>query len=268
MEIIVQNNDIVINRGNFEAAHEAIKNLKQEGQNTFSTFEEALKQSWGVDPFYDEFGNLTGVSFSGAKSFYESLFSTLAPFVTPGSYIEIWDDCSGVNRWNFNGATMQEQPGKVIFDNQQKAGSSSVYENKVIENAFGGQKLQKKNYKVNANWKTWAKNTSQYEDVQQTLEQQLDVIISIYFKGAGDYALEKLVKSFCEPMGMLERHLIKTEFPKINAVYGPNLTKQYEEVLDRIKKVMNSEIRRQARHYITFLSEVGTFATATAQTGG
>lgn len=107
-------------------------------------------------------------------------------------------------------------------------------------------------------WKYWAKNTSEYPDVQTTIEEQLENIIQMYFKGSGDYALEKLVKTFCEPLAMLERHLKRTEFPKVTALWGTLQMKQYNEILDRIKRVMKSEVRRQTRHYITFLTEVKT----------
>lgn len=105
-------------------------------------------------------------------------------------------------------------------------------------------------------WKTWANNTSQYPDIQKYIEKRLEYIIGTYFKYAGEYAVEKLVKSYCEPLSMLERHLTKAEFPKSNTLSVQVFLKQYEDALERVKKVMKSEVKRQTRHYITFLAEV------------
>jgi hypothetical protein len=114
------------------------------------------------------------------------------------------------------------------------------------------------------NWREWIKNTSRCPETQKVIEEQLECIINAYFKNATDYALEKLIITFCEPLGILEKHLTESGSFKMDAMHVPALVNQYVEAEERSKKVMRSEVLRQARHYKCFLAEANAYSSIEA----
>ena len=102
-----------------EEASRAIGHLMQEGiarrggvpfdyVNTQAVLEsanlEGQFEQWGWPITLSESKDVIGIHFSGEKKADESyLFSTIAPYVTSGSFIELRTEEGGQIVWNFDG---------------------------------------------------------------------------------------------------------------------------------------------------------------------
>jgi hypothetical protein len=72
---------------------------------------------WGWEPICDDSGDISDIQFSGEKLGEEEvLFKTLAPFVEKDSFIVIEGSDSKWWKWLFDGKTLIEKPGKVVFE--------------------------------------------------------------------------------------------------------------------------------------------------------
>lgn len=113
---------------------------------------------------------------------------------------------------------------------------------------------RKEKQKRDDTWKMWACNTSDHECLQQLVESKLEMLIDMYFARADDYQIEKFVKSFCEPIAMIEKSLTRQLLPDITKqLYSKHtIKKSFESVY----RAVTSEINRQTRHFNTFLSAV------------
>lgn len=70
---------------------------------------------WKVE--IDENGNISNITFTGEKlGDDEILFAAIAPFVQAGSYITMQGEDGCVWKWVFDGKTMVEKTGRVVFD--------------------------------------------------------------------------------------------------------------------------------------------------------
>lgn len=109
----------------------------------------------------------------------------------------------------------------------------------------------------------WCENMLKEKEAQSLLEEKVEILIEMYFKGKSDYAIEKFIKSFCEGTMYLENSLLKDKglHPSQldeNMIY---LSAHPEETIKKMKEVKDSlisEINRQYRHFQTFLSEISS----------
>lgn len=80
------------------------------------TLPEAL-QAWRWDGFVEGEGDLNQICFQGEKlGDDEILMNTLAPFVEAGSYIEMEGEEGCHWKWCFDGQTMTEKTGRVVYE--------------------------------------------------------------------------------------------------------------------------------------------------------
>ena len=80
------------------------------------TLEEALR-AWRWDPSLDDEGNIESLWFVGEKLGDDKiLFQAIAPFVEPGSYLQMIGDDDSIWRWRFDGFHVHEEPGRIVFD--------------------------------------------------------------------------------------------------------------------------------------------------------
>lgn len=79
------------------------------------TLKEAV-QAFRWDIEFDKGGNCINIYFEGEKVGDDDQFlEALAPFVEPGSYIEMQGENGEIWRWVFNGETMKEVYAEVTF---------------------------------------------------------------------------------------------------------------------------------------------------------
>jgi hypothetical protein len=79
------------------------------------TLEEML-ESWRYETVIDADGNVVDLSFLGEKIGQEDLlWQAIAPFVEPGSFIEMSGEDGAHWRWIFDGETCQEQKAKISW---------------------------------------------------------------------------------------------------------------------------------------------------------
>jgi hypothetical protein len=79
------------------------------------TLEEALR-AWRWNPDLDADGNIDGIWFEGEKSGDDTLlFEAIAPFVAPGSYIQMIGEDDSIWRWRFDGRHAHEEPARLVF---------------------------------------------------------------------------------------------------------------------------------------------------------
>lgn len=117
-----------VQRVNFEiktdkkkAALNAIKSI-EDPKGFVSPFYEDAKNleyallSWRWESETNSAGDIIDITFIGEKLSDEHiLFAALAPFVTPGSYIEYKLGDGSLYRWAFNGKTLLEQVPEIIW---------------------------------------------------------------------------------------------------------------------------------------------------------
>jgi len=75
------------------------------------------KLNWDVREYLDDDGNIIDVEFVGEKSGDdEYILNTIAPFVEPGSYIEMHGEDGALWRWFFDGKTCEEKSATVTWE--------------------------------------------------------------------------------------------------------------------------------------------------------
>lgn len=110
--------DVVIPVKKVEAALAAINNLQREGaqpEEDFTDLQDALK-AWKYETEKGIYGDITVTYFQGEElGEDEKLWSALGPYVSALGYI----DCRGEDetfwRWSFNGSSMEELSGSIIY---------------------------------------------------------------------------------------------------------------------------------------------------------
>ena len=114
-----------IKKENVPAAFDALKRLagnvkhlswvSNEVVLAMKTFADAMDEfQWGVD--LDDAGNVVNIGFEGDKSGSEDdLFGALAPFVEPGSFIEMDGEDGAMWRWVFRNGEFLEVTPSVIW---------------------------------------------------------------------------------------------------------------------------------------------------------
>ena len=85
-------------------------------QNCKSIFDILAECRWDVD--IDIGGNIVGIEFTGEKlgDDIETLFNAIAPYVQAGSYIQMSGEEGEQWKYVFDGASMREVQGRVVFD--------------------------------------------------------------------------------------------------------------------------------------------------------
>lgn len=82
-------------------------------------------EDWHWELLEDECGNVTGIFFHGQnQGDDEAMFNAIAPFVDPGSFIEVQEEEGACWRWAFNkgeeGVYMEEQWADVFWGGNMK----------------------------------------------------------------------------------------------------------------------------------------------------
>ena len=73
--------------------------------------------SWRWEVEEDEDHNIISINFCGEKSGDDLiLFDAIAPFVEPGSMIEMLGEDGAKWRWIFDGKTCEEKYAKIVWD--------------------------------------------------------------------------------------------------------------------------------------------------------
>ncbi|PLS19184.1 hypothetical protein CVD28_01895 [Bacillus sp. M6-12] len=109
----------------------------------------------------------------------------------------------------------------------------------------------------------WCQNMLKDKEVQALLEEKVQILIDMYFKGKSDYAIEKFIKSFCEGIRYLENELLKdkglhpSQIQK-NMTYLSAHPQETIKNMAEVKRVVTVEVNRQFRHFNTFLSELAS----------
>lgn len=107
----------------------------------------------------------------------------------------------------------------------------------------------------------WAKEMLENKTAQKLLEEKVEILIKMYFDENNEYAVEKMIKSFGESikfqeiLALKKRGIHSSQIQKnmIEISMNPQETSnKYKEV----ENILISEIERQYRHFITFLSAV------------
>ena len=82
------------------------------------TFSEAMRAwRWEVEEGKSKTGTVVAVSFEGEKLGDDAtLFKAIAPYVEAGSWIEMEGEDGCLWRWVFDGKTVEEKSGRVVFD--------------------------------------------------------------------------------------------------------------------------------------------------------
>jgi len=100
-----------------ENARKAKKTLKEEMPvyQHFNTFSEIMSELiWPVEMDEDE--NVVGIQFEGECLYEEEkIFSLLAPFVEPGSFLQILGERGSMWRWVFDGETCTRQNPTITW---------------------------------------------------------------------------------------------------------------------------------------------------------
>lgn len=105
----------------------------------------------------------------------------------------------------------------------------------------------------------WCSNALKDEQAQKVLEEKVGLLIETHFKDSSDYAIEKFVKSFSETIIYLENLMLTNR-----GIHPSQISKskdlvrlQKDDILQKykeVRKIIIGEIKRQFRHYNTFLS--------------
>ena len=118
-----QDSKFLIKKENQGAAFRAIQELGQTGEDfwwvkasDFANMTDLLSalEEWRWEPDMDDDGNVHGVRFTGEKiGADKQLFDAIAPFVEPGSFIEMRGEDNAMWRWVFDGTSCKEIYPKV-----------------------------------------------------------------------------------------------------------------------------------------------------------
>lgn len=80
------------------------------------TLPEAI-QAWRWEGFVNDAGDLVEINFNGEKLGNDAiLLEAIAPFVEAGSYIEMEGEEGCHWKWCFDGKTMEEKQGRVVYE--------------------------------------------------------------------------------------------------------------------------------------------------------
>lgn len=80
------------------------------------SFEKVMNE-WRWDVYLDDKGNIVSIEFGGEKlGDDELLFTTIAPFVEPGSYIIMRGEEGALWKWKFDGKEMIETYARIVWD--------------------------------------------------------------------------------------------------------------------------------------------------------
>lgn len=112
-----------------------------------------------------------------------------------------------------------------------------------------------------ANYKMWLQDITRNSKAQELIEQKVKMFIEMYFNEKDDYAIEKFIKSFCEPLRYIENSIEKN-----NGIHADQLEKninfivlhkdEYLKKYEQTEMALISEIERQSRNFQIFLSAV------------
>lgn len=110
------------------------------------------------------------------------------------------------------------------------------------------------------NYQMWLNNMVRNEEAQKLLEEKVEILVNSFFDD-NEYAVEKFIKSFGEPIRYLEDVLetnrgISPDQINRNRVYISLHPDEYIKKVDEVQRILLSEIERQSRHFRTFLSAV------------
>lgn len=115
-----------IKRENIPMAWEALKKvLKGSKINSWvdnagalnaRNFEETMKKCrWEVESY--ESDGIDNIEFYGEKLGDDAeVFAAIAPYVEPDSYIQMQGEDGYIWRWVFDGKTVEEKTGRIVFD--------------------------------------------------------------------------------------------------------------------------------------------------------
>jgi hypothetical protein len=112
-----------IKKKNVERALIAVQSLpnKQyswvgEGYRVADNLKDALDE-WRWEIAFDGSGDVDDIWFNGQKlGDDETLWMAIAPYVEPGSYIDMIGEDSSHWRWFFDGVRVEELSGEVVFE--------------------------------------------------------------------------------------------------------------------------------------------------------
>jgi hypothetical protein len=79
-----------------------------------------IMDEWRWEPEYDDAGNVDNIEFTGEKLGQDKLlFDAIAPFVEPGSYIEMVGEDGARWKWKFDGKTCTELTASESFEDDE-----------------------------------------------------------------------------------------------------------------------------------------------------
>lgn len=102
----------------------------------------------------------------------------------------------------------------------------------------------------------WSKNTFSNESSQKLLDEKVNMLLDGVLREKDEYQKEKAIKSFCEGLGYLEkllqyqREVHRSQLDLVKISQNPS---DYQKKIDEIANIIESEIKRQYRHFSTFL---------------
>jgi hypothetical protein len=118
-----RDSDFQMDIRDFDAALEAVKRLRGRPYAWVnSNFIDEAKlpgavEDWRWSLIPDEQGNVGNIEFLGEKlGDDEVLFKALAPFVKPGSFIEMQGEDGEIWRWLFDGKTCVDKTAKISWE--------------------------------------------------------------------------------------------------------------------------------------------------------
>lgn len=80
------------------------------------TLEDALRV-WRWEPEVDKQGNIEGLWFHGEKLGDDKvLLEAIAPYVEPGSSIQMIGEDDSIWQWRFDGKTVHEEAARIVFE--------------------------------------------------------------------------------------------------------------------------------------------------------
>lgn len=101
----------------------------------------------------------------------------------------------------------------------------------------------------------WISNTSIFDEVQEQLENDVQLLLDAYFVDVDNYAIEKFVKFYAEGLRYFEKTLLLQRGVDPNN-YSYDLMLQPQKILelqDEVKRIMLNELKRHYRHATTFI---------------
>ncbi len=114
----LMDHSIHIKKEDFNSALEAVKKAfpKNTDIQAMTTLEEAMFE-FDYDPEYSETGDICGFSFDGEKLRDDELFwSTLAPYMEDGDYVEMAGEDFCHWRWTFRNGICKVIEPKLIWE--------------------------------------------------------------------------------------------------------------------------------------------------------